>query len=365
MDMANALQHVTWEPCLLESGQDRTLEAYARRKQGMPHPSVNYFTSVPWMARAVVDLHPELGLLMHLDQAVADLVVLVVSQENSCRFCYAAVRAMLWAQGMSRARIQRMEEDLARADLPPRTMAAVAFGRSQSRSGPPGAQDAREALHRAGLGADEMKEIAFAVGVTDFNNRAHTIPAIPARPMERMPDQLHMRLLRPLLGRLIRNHRSRGQATTLGPVLSYPYAHLVRAYAGSPIAPTLARTLEEMWASPHLTRRCKLLMLAVVARGLTCEVCALDLGKALREEGLEEATLTQILTHLDAPELDPVERLLVPFARETIWYEPALVQRRARALSNRLAGEQLIEAIGVAALANGLCRMGAMVTDYA
>ena len=100
MDMANALQHVAWEPCLLEPRQDRTLEAYARRKQGMPHPSVHYFTSVPWMARALVDLHPEFGLLMHLDQAVADLVVLVVSQENSCRFCYAAVRAMLWAQGM-------------------------------------------------------------------------------------------------------------------------------------------------------------------------------------------------------------------------------------------------------------------------
>ena len=365
MDMASALQHVAWEPCLLEPCPDRTLEAYARRKQGMPHPSITYFASVPWMARALVDLHPERGLLMHLDQTVADLVVLVVSQENSCRFCYATVRAMLWAQGMSRARIQRMEEDLARADLPPRTMAAVAFGRSQSRSGPPGAQAAREALHRAGLGAGEMKEIAYAVAVTDFNNRAHTIPAIPARPMERMPDQLHMRLLRPLLGRIIKNHHSRGQATTPDPIPSYPYARLVRACAGSPIAPTLGRTLEEMWASPHLTRRCKLLMLAVIARGLACQVCALDVGEALREEGLKEAALTQILTDLDAPELDPVERLLVPFARETIWYEPALVQRRARALSNRLAGAQLIEAIGVAALANGLCRMGAMVADYA
>ena len=49
-------------------------------------------------------------------------------------------------------------------------------------------------------------------------------------------------------------------------------------------------------------------------------------------EGLKEATLAQVLTHLDAPELDPIERLLVPFARETIWYEPAPMQRRARRL---------------------------------
>ena len=72
-----------------------------------------------------------------------------------------------------------------------------------------------------------------------------------------------------------------------------------------------------------------------------------------------------MLTHLDAPELDPVERLLVPFARETMWYEPATLQRHARALRDRLTGPQLLEAIGVAALANGLCRMGAVVLEHA
>jgi hypothetical protein len=85
--------------------------------------------------------------------------------------------------------------------------------------------------------------------------------------------------------------------------------------------------------------------------------------QALEGEGLNESAVAQVLTHLDAPELDPVERLLVPFARETIWYEPVSVQRRARALCDRLSGPQLLEAIGVAALANGLCRLGAMVMD--
>ncbi len=301
---------------------------------------------------------------MRLDQAVADLVTLVVSQENSCRFCYAAVRAMLWVQGMSTGRIQRVEQDLSRADLSPRTRAAITFGRSQSRSGPPAARAAREALHGAGFGADEMKEIAFTVAITDFSNRAHTIPAIPSRPVERIPDQLHMRLLRPLVNRILKKHRYRGQAALLDRVPAYPYVRLVQAYEGSPIAPTLARTLEEMWASPHLTRRCKLLMLAVIARGLACEVCALEVGEALQREGLKETALTQVLTHLDAPELDPVERLLVPFARETIWFEPAPMQRRARALRERLSSPQILEAIGVAALANGLCRMGAMVLDH-
>ena len=360
--MEGRLQNIDWETCLVEPSPDPALQSYARRRWGFPNPMITYFGPVPWMARALIDWHPEYGLLMHLDQTVADLVVLVVSQGNSCRFCYAAIRALLWAQGISQARIQRMEEDLMRgADLPPRTMAAVAFGRSQSRSGPAGARDALEALRRSGLGVDEMKEIAFTAAVTDFSNRALTIPAIPAYPIERVPDQLPARLLRPLLGWIVKKHRYRGQATALDGVPAYAYAGLVKTYAGSPIGALLSRTLTEMWASPHLTRRCKLLMFAVVARGLGCEACAPEVKQALEQEGLKESAVAQVLTHLDAPELDAIERLLVPFARETIWYEPAPMQRRARLIRDRLSRPQFLEAIGVAALANGLCRLGAMV----
>lgn len=359
--MTHALSQVAWEDCLLEPRRDRALEAFVREKQGVPNPTIAYFASVPWFAHALVELHPEYGLLQSLDPDVADLVSLIVSQENSCRFCYSAVRALLWAQGMSKDRIDRIEQDLARGDLPPRTRAAIAFGRLQSRSGPPAAADACAALRAAGIGTDELKEIAYAVAVTDFNNRASTIPAIPTRPMERMPEQWHMRLLRPVVGRMLRKTRRRGSPAALEHEPDFPYAHVVRAYAGSPIAPALARTLEGMWASELLTRRCKLLMLAVIARGLSCSGCAVEVAPALAAEGLEGAALEAILGHLDGPELDDTERLLVPFARETIWYEPARIQRRARALREQLPEPQLVEAIGVAALGNGLCRMGAIL----
>jgi len=361
--MANALEHVAWEPCLLEPRPDRALESYARQRMGMPNPALRYFGPVPWLARALVDLHTEYGLLINLDQQVADLVGLVVSQENSCRYCFAAYRALLWLQGMSRERIQGLEQDLSRSDLPPRAQAAIAFGRSQSRSGPIGVRSAWQAMRRDGVGTEELREIAFTVAVSDFNNRVHTIPAIPSRPMERMPEQIHVRLLRPLLNRVLRKHRVRGHSTPLAQRPSYPYAGLVAAYAGSPIASALGSTLEAMWASPHLSRRCKLLIFAVIARGLPCEVCVLEVSQALEREGLPSATLAQVLAHLDSPALDPVERLLVPFARETIWYEPAALQRRARVLRGQLNDEQLLEAIGVAALANGLCRMAATVLE--
>ena len=93
--MTNTLEHVGWERCLIDPRPDRELESYARRKMGIPFPSMRYFAPVPWLARALIDMHPEFGLLMHLDQSIADLLTLVVSQENSCRFCYAGVRLML------------------------------------------------------------------------------------------------------------------------------------------------------------------------------------------------------------------------------------------------------------------------------
>lgn len=362
--MPSALAHVAWENCLVEPHSDRALETYARRKTGIPVPTIRYFSPVPWLARALVDLHPEYGLLVHLEQNVADVLTLIVSQENSCRFCYAIQRALLWGLGMSEARIQRLEQELS-VHVAPRTAAAIAFGRSQSRTGPTGARDARQALRRAGFSDAEMKEIAFTVAATDFLNRAYTIPAIPVRPLERIPDQVHMWLLRPLIKRVLEGHRFRGQATPSEPSPSAPYGWLMEKYAGTPVAPALSQTIEEMLASPHLTRRCKLLMFAIIARGLGCQVSTVEMGKALQQEGLNEPALVRILTHLDGPELDDTERLLVRFARETIWYDSAALQRRARTLLDHLSVPQFLEAAGVASLANGICRMAAMVMDSA
>jgi hypothetical protein len=53
--MASALAHVSWENCVIDPRRDRALEAYARRKTGIPYPLVRYFIPVPWLARAIVD----------------------------------------------------------------------------------------------------------------------------------------------------------------------------------------------------------------------------------------------------------------------------------------------------------------------
>lgn len=361
--MAVLLEQIEWEGCLVEPRPDDALEAYSKKHFGIVPPGLPYLAPVPWMAKVAIELHPELGLLMHLDGHVADLLVLVVSQENSCRYCYAAARAMLWLHGMERERILRVEQDMARADLEPRVRKTLDFGRLQSRRGPEGAREGWRQLRRAGFSADEMKEIAFTVATTDLSNRMNSIPAIPSRPLERMPQQLHMRLLRPLVSRMLRKHRWRGQAAPAPAAAALPFAGLVEAYAGSPIAPALLTMLRSMWDSPVLTRRCKLLMLAVIARGLPCALCESELVRLGPAEDLPAELLQQALTHLDAPGLSGVERQLMAFARETIWYEPAVLQRRARDLRGQLSDVQLLEAIGVAAVGNGLVRMAAVVRE--
>ena len=360
----HSLEQVPWESCLLTPTRDDAMESYARAKMGMPLPMIRYFSPLPWLSHAMVDLHPEYGLLMSLELELNDLIQLVVSQENSCRFCYAAVRAMLRIQGMSEERIRTVEGSLTRADVSPREAAALAFARALTRSTPAAASAAKQALLDTGVSVSEMKEIAFVASVINFTNRAATTPAIPPYSIEEMPRKLHFRFLRPFIARMLRKARTRGQATPLDGALSYPFAGLVESFAGSPIAPALAKALAEMWASPVLSRRCKLLMFAVIARGLSCGACGNEAARALMKEGFSEDALANVLTHLDAPELDPIERLLVPFARETIWYEPAPLQRRARALRDQLTPTQFLEAIGVVSLANGLCRLGAIVADH-
>ncbi len=87
MSMAYALEHVAWEQPLLEPRPDPALESWARKKQGVSNPSRAYFSPVPWLARGLVDLHPESGLLIHRDQGVSDLVVRAGRTANSSRRC--------------------------------------------------------------------------------------------------------------------------------------------------------------------------------------------------------------------------------------------------------------------------------------
>ncbi|HSW15263.1 MAG TPA: carboxymuconolactone decarboxylase family protein [Solimonas sp.] len=353
------LSTIPWEACLLEPLHDPALEAYARRAMGGPNPGVRYFARSPWLVRAMVDWMPDNGLLVELDDRTADLIALIVSQENSCRYCYAAVRAMLRIQGMSELRIDQLEQQLQQLEVDPRLAAVARYSRALSHCNPPPDAAAVQRLREAGYGAVEIREIALSVVCSVMLNRVHTIAATPPGGFEQLPDQLLVRWLRPVIAWSMERHRRqhRGHAEPAPPPISGPGAQLLAACGGSPLAPMLARTLQDLWGSALLDLRSRLLLFAVIARGLGCTAIEQEVAQKLGEAGEEAGLLPQVLAHLDAPALTPLQRRLVGFARETIRYEPQRLQQHARQLRAELSPEQFTEALGVLALANGLCRL--------
>jgi AhpD family alkylhydroperoxidase len=359
--MGSPLQQLSWEQCLLAPERGREAEAYLKREAGSAPAWSRYFWSCPWFTKAMIRLAYDNGLLVRLDFETADLVALVVSQENSCRYCYAAARAMMRLLGMSEERMQVLEQRLALPDLDPRGAAAVKFARRMSRANPLATAADRESLRQAGFSAEEIRELAYVVASTAFMNRVSTIPALSPQSWERAPDQWFYRLLRPMVARSIKRWRRRGQpapAASAGPG-SFP--DLLGVYQGSPIGPVLAGTFGDLWNSTILPRRSKALMLAVVAQGLGCSISRAEACAVLAADGWSEAKVADILSHLGGAELSADENALMSFARDTIWYEPAQIQRRARQLHERIGTARFVEALAVTSIGNAVCRLAAVM----
>jgi AhpD family alkylhydroperoxidase len=353
-----ALQNIEWEPCLLEPTHDEAVERELRQIFGLVPDWTPFFFRCPWTVRVFIEF--ETLELAHTGVELAGLVGLVVSQDNSCRYCYASHRAFLRMLGMRERTIRSLEDSLIAAEVAPRAKHALDFVRRVSRANPlPGAAD-REPLLAAGYTPAAIDELAFLAGIHVFANRLTTLPAIPPQRMERLPDRWSMRLLRPLLGWQLRRQRTRRRDPLPADApASGPFQALVTALDGLPAARFLRRTIDAAWASPFLSPRARALVVSVVARGLGCPLSECEGTRLLEAEGVAPRDAEAILTHLASPRLDPVESVIVPFARETIWYRPAEIQRQARRVRDRLTAEQFVDLVATAALANAVCRMSA------
>jgi alkylhydroperoxidase family enzyme len=352
------LQDVEWETCLLEPRPDPELERYARRAIGIPLPLVRYYSEVPWLVRAFVHFNSFSFSLAHTEPNLAALVALIVSQDNSCRNCFAGFRTILRILGYRDDAICKLEQDLFTAELESTEKAALDFARRVSRSSPPPGAEERAALITAGFSSEAVLELTALTSIECFRNRVATLPAIPPEPGEARERGRLIGLLAPVLRPWLRTRGARSRAEALDEESTTgPFSHLMRAFEKIPLAHTLHATLGDAWNSDHLTRRAKALVFAVVARGLGCDVTEREARKLLLSEGLEEAQIESILTNLSSAELDSVESAIVPYARETIRYQPSHIQRKGRAVRDALSNAQFLELIGVASLANAFSRL--------
>jgi alkylhydroperoxidase family enzyme len=263
--------------------------------------------------------------------------------------------------GMSKEHVAELERDLSSADLSAAERATLEFARRLSRANPLACSDDWKLLRQAGLEDLAFKEIAFLAASNVYFNRVMTLPAVPIQTTEKLPERWAFRLLLPLLARTFRANQRRGQLEPPLTATTGPYSYLVAGLDRLPAAAALHAVLKDAWESPVLPKRTKAMVFGVVARGLGCRRGEEEASRLLIEEGLEAGDVQEILSRLVSPKLDAVEAAIVPFARETISYRPAQIQRRGRELRARLTNEQFIDLVGVAALANAVCRMSVIL----
>jgi AhpD family alkylhydroperoxidase len=309
--------------------------------------------SVPWVGRTWARVVQK--QVAHMPLGLWDLIGLVVSQDNSCRYCYGATRTMLRLLGHRDEQIDSIERDVAVSDLGRPERLALEFVRKVSHANPrPTALD-RAALADAGFTPGAVGEIVFTAAFAGFPNRVATLFALQPEEFEKLPDRLVGRLVRPLIARALRAKRVPPPPAPPEPNTG-PFRDLVEALAGSPKAQVVRDAIDDAFASSILPRRTKLLMIAVVGRALECGGSEREAREGLVAEGLTGADVDGILANLGSDKLDRRDALLVPFARETVRYQTGPIQRRTRELARELPTDELMEAVGVAALANALGR---------
>jgi AhpD family alkylhydroperoxidase len=313
-------------------------------------------SSVPWLVHGFARLNEK--RVAHMPLALFDLIGMVVSQDNSCRYCFGAVRAVLNVQGYDDATIRRMEQDIHLANFSRAEVAALHFARKVSQANPrPSASDL-QALSQAGFSPPAVAEIAYVASFAGFFNRISTFFALPPEPFERWLTHPLARLVRPLLARQFRGVRHPSVSLQAN---DGACAEVIAALDGSPAAHAVRQTVDEALASPVLPRRTKYLLLAVIGRALGCDHAEDEARAALAADGFAPRDVEDVLANLGSPRLDAREAVLVPWARETVRYRPLAIQERTRDLTRHMTAAEVIEAAGIAALANSIARLSILL----
>lgn len=356
-----SIEDVAWEPPYLAPIPDAALEAVVRRENGGPlPPGTLQVTPAPWLARAPGLLNWFNGRLAHLDVRTAEKLALVVSQDNSCRYCFAAHRVLMRFIGFDDTTIRRLEHDLLVSEQPAAEQSALAFARRLSRGTPPVSGAELAPLRDAGWGDDAIREMALVCGAMIAFNRSSTFLALDPEPYEALPDRWHMRILRPLIGLVLRLRTRPGAPVSFSAAeRAAPFARVLNGFDGLPLGRSLRLVLDEAWAFDGLSKRAKALVTAVVAHALGDAALVADARALACAHGSTDAEVDEVLAHLRAPTLDAPTCAAVAFARESVFYEPAPIQRRCRALVEELTLPVMLDLVGVASLANTLARLGA------
>lgn len=325
-----------------------------------PDPNTQYESQLskrlsPWLSATVLSLsEPE--KVAYAPLKLMGVAYFVASQENACRYCYGTARALMKIWGYSEKQIQDLEHEASLAGG--LTRRVVEFARKLAKSNPSPAREDHEGLLKEGLSPEAVAEIAACVVKACFANRMATFLALPPnQAMENLPDSFLGRVFGFFFRKQIVPRRA-------PPPEGYrnegPCAEIIAMAGKTQIAVWLRRLTDGWLASQVLPNRSKLLMLAVIAKQLGSRLGEEEATQNLVKEGLSEREIATILATLSSTALTPLETTLLRWTRETVWYEPRVVQDTTRRLLAELGEEPTLDAVGTAAVCNTLARLSLM-----
>jgi alkylhydroperoxidase family enzyme len=357
--MAVLLNEIEWGDPILPAVADPAWEAEVQGALGAVFDLMRRVSPSPWVRTVQLGLFKQRARAM--PQRLADIGFLVTSQENACRYCYGAAKAQLRMLGYSERLIGKIEREAQVAELDEKERAFIHFCRNLARSKPRPMKAERQALLALGFAPLAVAEMAAWIVTVTFLNRVATFIACPPEHgFEKMAGSLKVWLLRPLLARKARAvpPPAPGNGAPNGAVVFGP---IVKALAGLPAAGVLNDAFHGAFSSPVLPRATKALMFAVVARSLGCTFCEGEARRLLLAEGFTEAEIDAALATLASPRLAARDASILAWTRDTVHYQPAAIQHSTRALAAEIGDAALIEAVGVAALANATVRLAMLI----
>lgn len=358
--MAVLLEDIPWKEPFLPRHEVPELLQRAKRTLGYVPNILPYIAKNEWLVDGLMkgNRFAPVGV----DRKLMPLCHLVVSQENSCRYCYGTARSFMKLSGYSDKAVDAIERDMELAELGTTERAAIEFCRKLARSNPRPAKPEYDALLGRGVSPYVAEFLAFQVAMGCFSNRIQTFLAAPIESdVEALPSKPIVKLFRPILAWAMSKAGEKLEPRT-GP-LQYagPFALVFRAVEGVPWTPYLAETVDAAVRRNVLGERAAFLTFAVVSRGLSCPTCEGEACRRLEDGGLERGEIETILTHLDSGTLTREEGLLLRFARNTVRYQTAQMQDETRRLCEEIGPVATIDAVALCALANAIARLAMLL----
>ena len=291
---------------------------------------------------------------------LGDIATLVCSQENACRFCYGIARTQMKLFGYSDKMISGIEQDMLMAELDVKDRTFIRFCRNLARSNPRPPKAEKAKLIELGFTENQVIEMAFHIARECFVNRVITfISSPPMFGFERLPTSFMGRLMRPLIARKIRLMAWHTEETMQ--IQQGPFSEVMKTLSVVPEASVFQEGIIGAMRSTVLSEELKVLMIGVVARSLSCEFCYGAASSMARNIGFTDEEFQDALTMLTTPRLNEQEQKILLWTRETVHYQTDAIQRRLKTLAEEVDHLLLLEAIGLASLANSVVRLGILL----